>query len=666
MIGCFPDPHPDELLYSVCSRLQDWMKYPNKETISTELFGSRGISSAIALPSYLEYLVSNLPPTTAYTADEIIDKYSLFPYYAPFLPRERVKRLRKEMKRPGRSSIHSTAGIASGSIRPPAWLRFCPLCVSNDRNAFGECYWHRLHQTSGVLVCPIHNIFLENSSALIHNRINTGAYESAEQSISIKRYRYLDLTNPEHQILLNIAQDVQWLLTQTHLQSIYAELNSRYRRLLSERGFSFGSKVSTKRLIQSLRGKYSPFLLSLLQCDIDERTRYNWPSNILANLTQRTRDAPIRHLLLIQLLGHTACSFFNDVTNECSYSVLSPVPFGNGPWPCLNSVCPHYNRPVINTYRIGSGYPPNKRLSGIFSCSHCGFEYFRKASHESIAHDFRCKRVKSYGPLWENELSKLWRDTSKSIKELSLTLGVSSNSIRDMAIRFELPFPRVGPGHSVMRVDPLHQQRIKKAHYEKSATAKSDKLKLKRKEWLAVRKQFPAATRTKLSTRIASITYTYLCQHDRAWLLAHMPLPFKRIGSARQVDWKRRDIELEEKVRHSALRIRYANGRPMRVMKHVIGRDIDETSVMNSSDSLKKLPLTTQAIAEVIETRVQVAIRRIEWAADCFRQQHVIPSWTKLGQFAGVSHSIWYVSDVRDAFEAALRSFRKMKDSAGT
>jgi hypothetical protein len=29
MIGCFPDPYPDELLYSVCARFHERVQYPN-------------------------------------------------------------------------------------------------------------------------------------------------------------------------------------------------------------------------------------------------------------------------------------------------------------------------------------------------------------------------------------------------------------------------------------------------------------------------------------------------------------------------------------------------------------------------------------------------------------------------------------------------------------
>lgn len=48
--------------------------------------------------------------------------------------------------------------------RTPLHFRVCPFCVRVDREQFGEPYWHRIHQVPGVLACPHHSVYLENSS----------------------------------------------------------------------------------------------------------------------------------------------------------------------------------------------------------------------------------------------------------------------------------------------------------------------------------------------------------------------------------------------------------------------------------------------------------------------------------------------------------------------
>ena len=41
MIGFFPDPYPDELLYSVLARFQSRVQYPSRESLVRELFGTK-------------------------------------------------------------------------------------------------------------------------------------------------------------------------------------------------------------------------------------------------------------------------------------------------------------------------------------------------------------------------------------------------------------------------------------------------------------------------------------------------------------------------------------------------------------------------------------------------------------------------------------------------
>ena len=61
MIGFFPDPYPDELLYSACARYATITSYLNKQSVVSELFGKQGLSAIVDFPTRLEYFVSNLP-----------------------------------------------------------------------------------------------------------------------------------------------------------------------------------------------------------------------------------------------------------------------------------------------------------------------------------------------------------------------------------------------------------------------------------------------------------------------------------------------------------------------------------------------------------------------------------------------------------------------------
>src|SRR4029077_2252615 len=86
MIASFPDPYEDELFYSTMARFAERMGYSSLNTTLLELFGVRHGIPAIELPNKIDCLVSSLPPGTVHTSDSIIQRHTLFPFYAPFLP----------------------------------------------------------------------------------------------------------------------------------------------------------------------------------------------------------------------------------------------------------------------------------------------------------------------------------------------------------------------------------------------------------------------------------------------------------------------------------------------------------------------------------------------------------------------------------------------------
>jgi hypothetical protein len=155
MIGYFPKAHPDELLYSICARCFDRMGYPNKQALVQEIFGKRTVLACIELPSHLDNLIAVLPTGHHYTADQLIDYHTLLPFYGPFLPPARLNRVRQDMRGNNGPTIHMRIGSMASRVPLPRWLRFCTLCVHEDRKQFDECYWHRIHQIPGVVVCPV-------------------------------------------------------------------------------------------------------------------------------------------------------------------------------------------------------------------------------------------------------------------------------------------------------------------------------------------------------------------------------------------------------------------------------------------------------------------------------------------------------------------------------
>ena len=138
MIGGFVDLYPDELLYSGMARYADWIDYPTKTAICQDLLGAKRVQPILDLPNRLNYLISVLPPGHQYTADGLIDHHTLLPFYAPFMPADRVERVRQIMCSDDRSGLYAIIGLLPGKIPAFLTLRFCPVCADENRQHYGE------------------------------------------------------------------------------------------------------------------------------------------------------------------------------------------------------------------------------------------------------------------------------------------------------------------------------------------------------------------------------------------------------------------------------------------------------------------------------------------------------------------------------------------------
>jgi len=166
MIAFFPEPYPDELLYSQLARCFMKSGYYTYSSISKELYVNTTSKPSIDfLNRYTPETVKVITKTLS--MEEVIMKHTMFPYYGRFLNKERrVLALR---------SLVSMSEEAHHVLFTPRYnkdrmLRYCPVCASEDRKRYGETYWHRKHQIKGVDMCAEHRCLLLDSNIAIKSR----------------------------------------------------------------------------------------------------------------------------------------------------------------------------------------------------------------------------------------------------------------------------------------------------------------------------------------------------------------------------------------------------------------------------------------------------------------------------------------------------------------
>ena len=631
MIGYFPTPYPDELFYSLCARYSDRMGYSTKIAVRRDLFNTEKLLGSILLAQRIRQFIGNLPAGYVYSVERVIDRHTLLPFFAPFLPQDRVKRLRADMAEGNGYVTPLEAGIRSRKIHLPEHLMYCPQCVIEDRTHFGDAYWHRLHQIPGVEVCPEHQCWLEMSRVAVSNSGNWGAYTSAERDGPDLPPRVLDSSNVSHQVLLAIARDFQWLGAQTGLVIDTEALRQRYLTALAWRGLaSLRRSISEPLLEQAISSQYSPELLQLLQCTLNDKSRRsNWMNQLLYKT--KGYHPPVYHLLFINFLGFTLPEFLDYPTRF--------LPFGKSPWPCLNPVCSNYLRNSIPEAALRH----TEGVLGIFTCPACGFSYTRRGPDTSSQDRFRRNaQVREYGPVWEDKLIELWMNPAISVKEMAKQLGVGVDTLKTQAKRLGLRNSRLGHRYRVSEWES-RDEADKKAFREKRNSY--------RNKWLLAIEQDSHLKTSELMNKHSAV-YAWLNRNDTRWLNVHLPPKKPRNPpSSPPVDWSKLDPEIAKSVREAAIFLKKQFPSGKRVTIHAIGKLLGKSHIFLTQ--LNELPLTRQALAETTETQAEFDARRIWRAAESYCREGRLPSFSDFVAKAGVSFRI-KTPGVRQMVEQAL------------
>ena len=152
MLGLFPHPYPDELIYSILARYSVRAGYSQYIFVAEDLFQRRSLRPNFEyLPALKDEVVKEL--TKNRTLCEVILNHTMFPYYCRFLPIDRKRKAINSLVKM-ESNYHDVTLYPK--CKESKTMRYCPLCVSKDRNDYGETYWHRIHQINELSICPLH------------------------------------------------------------------------------------------------------------------------------------------------------------------------------------------------------------------------------------------------------------------------------------------------------------------------------------------------------------------------------------------------------------------------------------------------------------------------------------------------------------------------------
>ncbi len=186
MIAFFPQRYPDELIYSQIAR------YHQRSGNARFVFTAEDVykNGKLTHPS-VEFVNGYTDDAFVWLTkekiwEEVAECHTMYPAYVRFLPLERRKK--------AVDGVINCNGNWKNVMCLPVmnekrYLRYCPVCVKEDREAFGETYWHREHQLPRVRICTNHTCFLLKSDVPIFSKSTPGLFNAESK---VHEYEHTD------------------------------------------------------------------------------------------------------------------------------------------------------------------------------------------------------------------------------------------------------------------------------------------------------------------------------------------------------------------------------------------------------------------------------------------------------------------------------------------
>jgi len=291
----------------------------------------------------------------------------------------------------------------------PEYLRFCPMCVCEDENVYGEAYWHRVHQVPGVVYCTKHKIRLMNSNVSRKRASTSFCVASGENLPVIETTRSSDEFEKFKDKFLKIAKESEWLLNYGMGLSWESGIAGKYKNLFQEKGVASVSykMIHYDWLLEGLNNYWDEDFLNLLYSETGDPDQWMFGFHY-----QRLRHfKPLYHILLMCFLKETVKEFL-----DCQ---ISDNLFGEKPWPCKNPIC---NNPMVENTNIRY---LNGRAIAFFHCENCGMRYkiLKTISRTTEA------IIEDYGFLWQDKLKYLLGVEKLTIPDAAKVLQCSHHII---------------------------------------------------------------------------------------------------------------------------------------------------------------------------------------------------------------------------------------------
>nr|NYU01375.1 hypothetical protein [Pseudomonas sp. SbOxS1] len=294
----FPQAFPDETIYSLASRYHKLAANSSYRQTSNELFGRYSRTCGSAFPCCLDALSQRL--SKQLSVNHLIQEHTLLPLFAPFLNARQLGVATEAMCGTSGIGLKMSLGSTASGFEHFGSLRFCECCLAHDYQHVGQAYWHRIHQATGVLVCPYHKVVLKIVSKPRDDWRHLYLPDSLKARDVEDAVLYQDETPP----LIEVARLIAWgLCNPAQVAKLLASGLLRFR--LTELGMIHRDRLRLSRLDTYLNKvmEDAPRSREYQVLNSDGSRGSEWAVRLLR--AQRRSYHPFRFYFLCHLLGLT-------------------------------------------------------------------------------------------------------------------------------------------------------------------------------------------------------------------------------------------------------------------------------------------------------------------------------------------------------------------------
>ncbi|MBD7965947.1 TniQ family protein [Fictibacillus norfolkensis] len=218
----FPEPYPDEDFRSLVYRYH--IRSSNRTLTETniDLFEKKSGKYSV-FPTKLITFLRNLPIGHTYSLDYFISNHTWYGLIFAFMNDEKRKELTEAIKFGSENSFYMSVNGTNNLFSPT--IRYCPLCLKEDSELYGESFIHRKHQINFMNYCHRHNVQLIDECSCCHTDLTNLSYTGLKRRPSCKNGH--DQTNDYISISVGESEKLK-----IDVFNLFCFFNEQYRILI--------------------------------------------------------------------------------------------------------------------------------------------------------------------------------------------------------------------------------------------------------------------------------------------------------------------------------------------------------------------------------------------------------------------------------------------------